>query len=204
LSEVVVKSVKKLSHNDMQSIYWKLRDAGNGFDGVNPKLKERLERWDGIQRFMENVHAQTRASDKVVLEVGSWFIPVNWITKLKYVRAAVKLLRFKRGVTVVRKAMVTVLGKAGKPGIQGYEKVAAEMGYNSFQVSDEVWNAMSKAERYAMNMKFLDDVVAAGDQIIFSHRVSAISGEVGMFREELEYLSKKGYHLAADGLGMVK
>ena len=207
LQEVVVSSVRKLNHNAMQSIYWKLRDAGNGFNGVSPKLKERLERWDGVQRHMDKVHAMTRASDKVVLEIASNFIPVGWITKLRYVKVAVNLYKLKRGVAAankVRKAMTTVLGKAGREGIQGYEKVAAELGYNSFQVSDEVWVAMSAAEKWAANSKFLDEVVAAGDEIIFSKRVAAISGEAGFFRKELEYLVEKGYRLAADGLGMIK
>jgi hypothetical protein len=50
----------------------------------------------------------------------------------------------------------------------------------------------------------LADVVTRGDEIILSHKVKAISGEVGVFRKELEYLSEQGYKLASDGLGMVK
>ena len=190
----------------MQSVYWNLRNSGKGFDGVSDKLKGRLERWDGIQRFMENVHAQTRASDKIALEIAANFIPVGWITKLKYVKYAVNLFKLKRGVSAISKskALVTVLGKAGYKGVQGYEKVAAEMGYNSFQVSDDVWRAMSEAERWAANSKFLAEVVARGDEIIFSKRVAAISGETGFFRKELEYLVEQGYRLAADGLGMIK
>ena len=207
LPEVVVKSKRKLDHNQMQGLYWQLRESKLGFGAVkNDALRARLERWDGIQRFMENVHAQTRASDKIALEVGSWFIPVGWITKLKYVKYAANLFKLKRGVTIVAKskALTTVLGKSGYKGVQGYEKVAAEMGYNSFQVSDDVWRAMSETERWAANSKFLAEVVARGDEIIFSKRVAAISGETGFFRKELEYLVEQGYQLAADGLGMIK
>ena len=78
------------------------------------------------------------------------------------------------------------------------------MGYNSFEVAPKVWEAMSVAERFSANMKFLADVVVRGDEIVFSKRVAAISGETGMFREELEFLSRNGYKLAADGLGMIK
>jgi len=98
LQEVVVKSVNKMSHNDMQSLYWKLRDAGNGFGSVkSDALRGRLEHWDGVQRHMDKVHAMTRASDKIVLEVASTFIPVGWITKLRYLKYAAKLFRWKRG-----------------------------------------------------------------------------------------------------------
>ena len=107
LSEVVVKSVKKMSHNQMQSLYWILRDAGNGFGGVkSDALRARLERWDGIQRHMDKVHAMTRAFDKVVLEVASNFIPVGWITKLRYLKYAAKLFRWKRGGAVTGKVVV--------------------------------------------------------------------------------------------------
>ena len=87
------------------------------FDRVtNDKLRERLERWDGIQRYMEIVHKGVKEDGLLLLEGASFFIPIGWITKLKYVKAAVNVLKFKRGVTAanaVRKAMTTVLGKAG-------------------------------------------------------------------------------------------
>ena len=209
LSEVVVKSVKKLDQNQMQSVYWNLRNSGKGFGGVSDKLRERLERWDGVQRFMERVHAQQKEEEMLVLEIASNFIPLGWITKLKYVKYAANLFKLKRGIATAKllakvKPLITVLGKAGAEGIGGYEKVAAERGYNSFEVAPEVWSAMSRAERYSANMKFLADVVARGDEIVFSKRVAAISGETGMFREELEFLSDKGYKLATDGLSMIK
>ena len=53
-------------------------------------------------------------------------------------------------------------------------------------------------------MKFLAEVVARGDEIVFSKRVAAISEEAGMFREELEFLDKAGFNLKYDGLSMVK
>ena len=58
--------------------------------------------------------------------------------------------------------------------------------------------------RLAANMKFLAEVVARGDEIVFSKRVAAISEEAGMFREELEFLDKAGFNLKYDGLSMVK
>ena len=204
LSTVVVKSVKKLNHNEMQSVYWQLRDAGKGFGGVNDKLRERLERWDGIQRFMENVHRQTREQDMIALEIAANFIPVGWITKLKYVKYAANLFKLKRGLAAAEllakaKPLITILGK-----YPNYVRAGEEMGYNIFNIEKKVFDGMTKIEQLAANSKFIADAVARGDEFIFSHRVAAISGETGAFREELEQLGKAGYHLAADGLGMVK
>jgi RHS repeat-associated protein len=211
LQTVVVKSVRKLSHDQMVDVYWNLRNSGKGFGGVSDKLRERLDRQDGIERFMENVHRQTREQDMIALEIAANFIPVGWITKLKYVKYAANLFKLKRGIVAAKllakaKPLITVLGKAEwkEMGIQGYEKVAAEMGYNSFQVSDDVWKAMTYSEQLAANMKFLGEVVARGDEIIFSKWVASISGETGFFLKELEFLDKAGYHLSADGLGMIK
>ena len=47
LPEVVVKSVKKINHNQLQFLYWSLRTSGVGFSNQNPVLRARLERWDG-------------------------------------------------------------------------------------------------------------------------------------------------------------
>ena len=204
LSTVVVRSVKKLNHEEMQSVYWRLRDAGKGFGGVSDKLRERLERWDGIQRFMEDVHRQTREQDMIALEIAANFIPVGWITKLKYVKYAANLFKLKRGLAAAEllakaKPLITILGK-----YPNYVRAGEEMGYNIFNIEKKVWDGMTEIEQLAANSKFIADAVARGDEIIFSHRVAAISGETGAFREELEQLGKAGYHLAADGLGMVK
>jgi hypothetical protein len=77
LDEVVVTGKKKLSHNEMQAVYWQMRDNGVDFSRVKSEaLRERLIRWDGIQRFMDRVHEGTREQDKVILEIGSNFIPL--------------------------------------------------------------------------------------------------------------------------------
>jgi RHS repeat-associated protein len=103
LPEVVVTAKKKLSHNEMQAVYWQIRDNGNDFSRVKSEaLRERLVRWDGIQRHMDRVHEMTREQDKVVLEVGSWFVPMGWITKVRYVQHAVNLFKLKRGFVVGR------------------------------------------------------------------------------------------------------
>lgn len=47
----------------------------------------------------------TRESDKVALEVGALFIPLNWLTKLKYLKYATNLFKFKRGFVITEKTL---------------------------------------------------------------------------------------------------
>jgi hypothetical protein len=83
----------------MQAIYWQIRDQGMDFSRVKSgALRERLIRWDGIQRHMDRVHEMTREQDKIVLEVSSWVIPAGQIAKLRYLRYAAQLFKLKRGI----------------------------------------------------------------------------------------------------------
>lgn len=99
LPEVVVTGMRKLSHNQMQSIYWQIRDAGGDFSQVrSAALRERLFRWDKTQRFLERYHESIREQDKIMLAVASWVIPTGQITKLRYLRYAAQLFKLKRGI----------------------------------------------------------------------------------------------------------
>jgi hypothetical protein len=51
---------------------------------------------------MDKVHALQREQEKVALEVGSFFIPMGWLTKLRYVKYAANLFKLKRGRSVVK------------------------------------------------------------------------------------------------------
>jgi RHS repeat-associated protein len=93
----------------------------------------------------------------------------------------------------------TVLGKTGS-----YEKLASELGANRFSIPTEIWNEMSEAERWAANQKFLDRMIARGDEIVLSNRVTDINEVTGYFRKELDYLINNGFKLSADGLRMVR
>ncbi len=102
LPEVVVKGVRKLTHNQMQAVYWDLRQRGIEPGTVqNPVLRSRLERWDGISRYMEKVHAGVKEDGLMILEGASWFIPTGWLTKLKYLKYAANLFRAKRAFTAL-------------------------------------------------------------------------------------------------------
>lgn len=72
------------------------------FTSANPSVRKILQRWDGIERFMKNIHAQTRASDEAALEIVSWFIPAGQLTKLRYLKFAAVLFKSKRGIVVLK------------------------------------------------------------------------------------------------------
>jgi len=202
--------IRAYSHNQMQSLYRTLRSRGIGMDRVNNDfLRARLQRWDGIARFMEKVHNQQKKEEMAVLEVASFFIPMGWITKLKYVKTAVNFFKVKRGVGALnkaRKAMTTVLGKMGR-----YEKVAGEMEYNSFQLAErfsekEIANLTEK-EVWSLNMKFLDEAVAAGDEIVLSQRINnldQVTKGSGLWKELKHLIDAHGFHFSSDGTKMIR
>jgi RHS repeat-associated protein len=105
----------------------------------------------------------------------------------------------KVGSTVLAKAGKTVLGKVGR-----YEKVAAELGANRFSIPDAIWLKMTRTERWAANQKFLDRMIARGDDVILADPVKNIDAVTGYFRQELDYLVTKGYRLSADGTRMIR
>ena len=66
---------------------------------------------------------------------------------------------------------------------------------------------MTNEEVWAANQLFLDEAVAAGDEIILSQRVTDATklSEGSGFRKVLEYLiNKYNYHLNSDGTRMIK
>lgn len=56
-----------------------------------------MYRFDDITKHRERVAEMTRASDKVVLELGSWFIPSGWLLKPAKYKKVVALFKLKRG-----------------------------------------------------------------------------------------------------------
>jgi len=91
------------------------------------------------------------------------------------------------------------LGKVGH-----YEIVAEALGANSFEIPPAIWAKMTTTEKLAANRRFLDRAIERGDEIIFSDPVKNIDEIKGAFREEIEYLIKKGYKLNDDGFGMTR
>lgn len=93
----------------------------------------------------------------------------------------------------------TVLGK-----FPDYIKRADELGARRFSVPTDIWNKMSKAEQWRANQKFLDRLIARGDDIVLSNPVKNISETSGAFRKELDYLVEMGFKLSKDGSKMLR
>jgi len=93
---------------------------------------------------------------------------------------------------------ITMLGSSGI-----YEDAARAIGANYLHIADEVWQAMSTDERWAENVKFLDEAIAKGDKFILSN--SGRNAKPGsFFYKELRYLESKGYEISQDGLHLIK
>ena len=97
------------------------------------------------------------------------------------------------------KGGTTVLGK-----YPDYINLASELGAKRFNIPTNIWNKMTAAEQWGANVKFLDRMIARGDKIVLSNRVTDINKVTGAFRKELDYLMGKGYKLSSDGLQMIK
>jgi RHS repeat-associated protein len=90
-------------------------------------------------------------------------------------------------------AGVTVLGQYPE-----YVEMAEEMGANYLNKPAEEWEAMSAAERWATNQRFLDEAIARGD----AFRLSTLTSEAdatGSFMKEIEYMAQQGFKVSDDG-----
>ena len=72
---------------------------------VQPALQNLVNHYDRQFAFKKRLNEMTRESDKVALEVGALFIPLNWLTKLKYLKYATNLFKFKRGFVITEKTL---------------------------------------------------------------------------------------------------
>jgi len=62
---------------------------------------------------------------------------------------------------------------------------------------------MSDAERWAANVKFLDRMIARGDEIILATRAD-LARAGSDFAKELKYLVESGFKISKDGFRCTK
>lgn len=122
LPEVVVVAIPK-GFWAKQRLYYDIMDQlnrrGATIDQImQPSLREMMYRFDGITKHRERVAEMTRASDKVFLEIGSFFIPMGWLTKARYAKYALRLFQAKRGLTGLK-----ALKYAAQFGIKTYREL---------------------------------------------------------------------------------
>jgi len=80
--------------------------------------------------------------------------------------------------------------------------LADDLGAKRFSIPTEIWNKMSPVQRWVANQKFLDRMIARGDDIILSNSGHA-AREGTAFFDEIQYLVSKGYGLSEDGLRLL-
>lgn len=101
--------------------------------------------------------------------------------------------------------MTDLVGSRNAVSIGHYpEHVAnAQMtGARTFSMSDDAWNAMSPAEQWVRNQRFLDDAISRGSEIQLATPLSQV--RAGSFLErEIGYLSGRGYVPNSDGTLMI-
>ena len=106
LQNVTVISTPR-GHWAKQRLYYdimsQLNSRGASIDQiVQPGLREMMYRYDGITKQRQKVAEMTRANDKVLVELGSWFIPTGWLFKVAKFKKLVALYKLKRGKSAVK------------------------------------------------------------------------------------------------------
>ncbi len=115
----------------------------------------RLEGWDRIQRFMDDVHGQQRDQEEVVLEIGKeiamCFIPATWFEKLRYLKYIGRIFKWKRGAAATEKAVAETVEATGS-----YYSVGFEM-----KLSKDLYPGGSYRAHFQAANKALDDAIVS-------------------------------------------
>ncbi len=92
----------------------------------------------------------------------------------------------------------TVLGN-----YPAYVKLADAINAKRFNIPTAVWNKMDDAQKWGANQKFLDRMIARGDDIVLATPVNKVKPG-SYYEKELRYLMEKGYRLSEDGTRLVR
>jgi RHS repeat-associated protein len=115
---------------------------------------------------------------------------------------------FKLGQCVTRARAVNIQPKVGKTVLGKYPyyiNYARDLSAKRFSIPKDVWSKMSKAEQWEANKKFLDRMVARGDEIVLANIVTDLEEVTGSFRKELDYLIEHhGFKLNKEGTRLVR
>ena len=110
------------------------------------------------------------------------------------------------GFSVVSGHVFTVT-KTMVLGHYGYTSLATSLGYGFYQVSDELYNSMTNAQRWAMNSQFLADCAKLGANFIVeaTRTISPVyRGNISYLYYEIQYLLGKGYIWLEDLSALVR
>ncbi len=84
-----------------------------------------------------------------------------------------------------------------------YYERAAQLGARRFRMTDDTWNRLTDAERWALNQQFLDEAIARESEIVLATPLDEMR-RGSFFEREINYLRGKGFRLSDDGTRMVR
>jgi hypothetical protein len=84
-----------------------------------------------------------------------------------------------------------------------YKELADTSNARRFNIPEDAWNKMSDSQRWEANRKFLDRMVARGDEVQLATPLDKVRPG-SYFARELEYLAQKGYRPSIDGTRLIK
>ena len=110
------------------------------------------------------------------------------------------------GFSVVNGNFFTVT-KTMVLGHYGYTALATSLGYGYYEVSQELYNSMNHAQRWAMNSQFLEDCAKLGANFLVeaTRTISPVfKGNISYLYYEIRSLLEKGYIWLEDLSALVK
>jgi hypothetical protein len=102
-----------------------------------------------------------------------------------------------RGIAA-REAVATERGVTVLGHYPGYVNTAQSIGARYLDVPPAVWARMTPTEQWAANTRFLDRLMARGDNVLLSTPALQAAPN-SFFARELEYLTSRGYTVSSDG-----
>ena len=92
-------------------------------------------------------------------------------------------------------------------GHRGYTDIAKSLGYGFYEISNNLYNSLSSAQRWAMNSQYLKDCAKLGANfLVEAKRVISptYNGNISYLYYEIQYLLEKGYMWLEDLSALVK
>jgi hypothetical protein len=115
-----------------------------------------------------------------------------WMGNLMYSPAGQGVMQMAAGEVGLQAPSLATNGVAVLGKFPAYLSVAHATGAEVYSVPMSVWNRLLPAERWAVNTRFLDDLIYRDATFILS---TPASKATGYYADELNYLASKGYRI---------
>jgi RHS repeat-associated protein len=134
LQNVTVVGIRKTGDvNHGISLYYAMmkKTGGDLSQIVNDQFRNEMYRYQALAEFRNQVNSMTRATDEVAVELGSYFMPMGWLTKLAKLKHLQRLYSFRRGIPMVSKAETAAAKGGGQGGLNLFKWGAEQTGKSS-------------------------------------------------------------------------